>query len=489
MLSIINHVIFLMTDLAFQNFLRKINAEEFREFIFHQASSNPDFKTEVQVYFSDKEENIDMVDMYKSLVQSIIGKYGDRGFINFRSASIVSNEIDRLTENGYSFAKKRDYRGAFMVAKALLLPATEIIQECDDSSGSIGGSISYIISLICSVTEENMVPDGLHDELFQFLKNELQNSLYFNYGDFGFNLFSIFHSLAIRLGKTEEYPQFIGQLISKQKDRYSEYRVAHFKTMQIDFFQKVGLHDKANRLISENMDIVEVRKAELEKLLAQKEYKSAKNLIEEGIQIAEDKEHPGTVTAWQKDLLHIATLEDDVASIRRISKNLAFDRGLNRTYYLQWKSTYSNEEWKSIIEEFVAERTAQVLAEQNKMTRNLWSINDALLNELGPLFVEEGYRDRLLTLIQNARSLRSVLQYHPHLFTHYPDALIDMYIPLFLKRGELASDRSAYAELVRLMKKVMKDIPSGSARIKSVAEQLREKFPRRPAMLDELRKL
>lgn len=478
-----------MTEASFKKLLQKIKADEFREFILHHAIQDPDFETEVRVYFASKDAGIDQVKKYRSLVESIIEKNSDRGYINYRSANVVSSEIDSLTENGYLFAHKGDFRGAFMVAKALLLPTTEIIQECDDSSGSIGGSISYIISLIISVAEEDLVSDGVHEELFQFLKNELRNSLYFDYGDFGYDLFSIFHSLAIRLGKTEEYPLFLGELISHQKGSFYEYRVAHFKTMLIDFFQQVGQHDKADRLISENMDIVEVRKAELEKLLAQKEYKLAKNLIEEGIRIAKAKENYGTVKDWQKDLLHIATLERDTTSVRQVSKDLAFDRGLNRTYYLQWKSTYSSEEWKPVIEEFIAERTAQVLAEQNRMSRNLWSTNDVLLMELGPIYIEESMWDRLLTLVQNARSLRSVLEYHPYLYGHFPDAMMDMYIPLFLKKGEQANDRSAYAELARLMKKIMKDIPSGSARIKVVAHQLREKFPRRPAMLDELSKL
>lgn len=479
-----------MAETTFKKLLQKINAAEFREFIIHQAIQNPDFETEVRVYFASKDAGIDQVKKYRSLFDSIIEKNSDySGFINYRNSTSVSSEIDALAGNGYLFADKGDFRGAFTVAKALLQPTAELIQECDDSSGSIGESISYIISLVCHVAEENVVPDGLHEELFQFLKTELRNNLYFDYGDFGYDLFSIFHSLAIRLGKSEEYSQFIGELISLQKGSYSEYIVAHFKTMLIDFFQQVGQHDKADRLISENMDIVEVRKAELEKLLARKEYKSAKHLIEEGIRIAKAKGNLGTVSEWQKDMLHLATLENDTASIRQASKKLAFDRGLNKTYYLQWKSTYSGEEWKQVIEEFIAERTAQVLADQNSMSRNLWSTNDALLRDLGPIYVEESLWDRLLSLVQNASSLRSVLEYHPHLSAHYPDAMMDMYIPLLLKKGERTNDRSAYAELARLMKKVKKDIPSGSGRIKALAQQFREKFPRRPAMLDELSKL
>src|SRR5690606_10452168 len=114
----------------------------------------------------------------------------------------------------------------------------------------------------------------------------------------------------------------------------------HLKIRQIEFCKEIGRLNEANELISKNMDLVEVRKEEVDKLLSLQEYQSAKKLIQEGIEIAEAKKHPGTVIAWQKDLLHIASLEKDVATVRRISKTLAFEWELNRTYYTQWKSTF-----------------------------------------------------------------------------------------------------------------------------------------------------
>jgi len=39
------------------------------------------------------------------------------------------------------------------------------------------------------------------------------------------------------------------------------------------------------------------------------------------------------------------------------------------------------------------------------------------------------------------------------------------------------------------MKKVMQDIPAGKDKIRDLAHSLKEKFPRRPAMQEELNKL
>lgn len=39
------------------------------------------------------------------------------------------------------------------------------------------------------------------------------------------------------------------------------------------------------------------------------------------------------------------------------------------------------------------------------------------------------------------------------------------------------------------MKEVLKDIPEGEEKIRTVAQTLRERYARRPALLDELKKL
>lgn len=478
-----------MEDVSFQDFLQKISAVEFREFIELKALLNSDFKTEVLVYFSEKDDRINLEEKYRSLVQSLINTYGDRGYINYRRAFEVSTEIDSLIEHGYSFAKKQEYQKAFKVAKALLLPTTELIEHTDDSGDCIGGNIDYIIELIALIAKEGMDVNGLPQEIVDFLSTELQNKLYFSYGPYGNELFDIFQSLSIYLKKADEYLDFISRQLAKLNQSKDEYEIKHLKIRQIEFCKEIGRTNEANELISKNMDLVEVRKEEIDKLISLQDYHSAKKLILEGIEIAEAKNHPGTVKEWQKDLLQIAVFEKDTNSIRTISKTLAFDQWLNRRYYIQWKSTFPADEWNAIIEETIKEKTAQVKAEQVNRFRNFQGLNNALLWKLGPVFIEEKYWDRLLNLVQNVRNLKTVLEYHPFLYPHFPDALIEMYVPMFLKKGETATDRSGYADLVREMKKIIKDIPSGSAQIQAVAQQLREKFPRRPAMLDELSRL
>jgi hypothetical protein len=81
------------------------------------------------------------------------------------------------------------------------------------------------------------------------------------------------------------------------------------------------------------------------------------------------------------------------------------------------------------------------------------------------------------------------MRYHDYLAPHYPAELLHIYLPALEIQGDKASDRSQYSQLAGLMKKLIKDIPVSKEQIIAVAQKLKIKYPRRPAMVDELNKL
>lgn len=108
---------------------------------------------------------------------------------------------------------------------------------------------------------------------------------------------------------------------------------------------------------------------------------------------------------------------------------------------------------------------------------------------LAPVYIEEQYWDRLMELVKKENDLDSTLNYHVYLKPHYPGELLEIYLPAFEKEGDRAGNRKEYASLVVKMKRVLKDIPEGAEKIRAVAQTLKERYSRRPAMLDELDKL
>lgn len=474
---------------AFDKLLEKISVEEYRKFIAHYAVRDPDFKTAFEIYFSDKDENPEVEQKYVKLVRRTISKYSDRGYVDYRSSFGLSGEINALLRSGVDLVSKSNFRDGFIIARVTLKELMNAMTCCDDSAGCIGGSLSNTIEIIETVATAGNAAPALKEEIFMFLEKELSERVYFEYGDFGYDLFNIYREIAVNLGKEDAFLVFVERQASRlPADSYSNYEKEFLIKQKIEFFHETHHPEKANLLTAAHLDIVELRMAEVDRALSQNNLEQAKRLIREGIRIAKNKQHPGTVAQWEKELWRVAELENDVATIRHYAKYFAFDCGFSKEAYNKWKTTYLPIEWRGVIDGYIREKTDEIARKKSGAAR-FWSVDSALLMALAPVCIEEQYWDRLMDMVKKANQLDSTLNYHKYLKANYADKLLEIYLPAFEKAGGLAGNRKDYAELVVKMKEVLQDIPEGEEAIRAVARKLRERYPRRPAMLDELKKL
>jgi hypothetical protein len=475
---------------VFEKLLQTISPEEYQNFIRRYAARDKNFKTEFELYFAEKDDRIDVGQKYADLIQKLIRKYSDRGFIDYRATFGLAKEVNKLLANGEDLMHKNNFRDAFTLASVVLKTMLEPATESDDSNGNIGGTLSNAINLIQTISSAGQTAPALKEQIFNFLLTELDNPVYFNYGDYGYDLFALLQDLALQLNHPDEFLNFIDTQTRRLTDKYDSYRKEYFQTQKIQFLAAIGKTEEAELQIGLNLDILEVRQGEVNKAIAQKNFKAAKMLIADGIAVAKQKDHPGTVAAWQRELLKIAVLEKDTAAIRQYTRLFAFARGFDADYYNLWKKTFSPAEWTQEIEKYVRDTEAQVTREWEKNKGKYWQpARPPLLHHLGPVFIQEQYWDRLLALVQEENSLETTFRYHAYLAPRYPTELLQIYLPALEKYGQQVCDRGGYADLAAKMKKVMTDIPAGKEKIITLARSLKEQFPRRPAMQEELNNL
>lgn len=472
----------------FERLLQNISAEEYRDFIRSYASRDKNFKLDFELHFAEKDDQIDIGKKYNELVKKLISKYSSRGFVDYRATFGLAKEVRSLLRTGADMIGKGNYRDAFSLTQSLLHSLIQTITHSDDSAGNIGDAIFSTIQLVENIAHAGNAALELKEEMFLFLKNELQHSIYFDYGDYGYLLFEVFKELAILLSKGDEFLAFVDKQIEVSTGEYEEYRREYFQKSKIDFLNAVGRTDEAEKLISKHLDIVSVRREEVNKVIAQQDYARAKELIAEGIRIAESKKHPGTVAEWEKKYLEIAFLEKDIDKIRHYTKYFAFDRGFSQQYYNLWKSTFTETEWKTEIEGYIAEVKGRII---NKADKNpIWYSPTLLqLIALAPIYIEEKFWDRLFDLVKKDGRLDTLIDYHHYLLPLYSEELLNMYLKGLKEFGEKASGRSDYARLVDIMQQVINDIPEGKEQILALAREMRLQYNRRPAMIDELSKL
>jgi predicted HAD superfamily Cof-like phosphohydrolase len=474
----------------FKKLLQKINLEEYQEFILAHAAKDKNFKSAFELWFADKDSRIDTGKKYTDLVKSIIRKNTTQGYIDYRDAYSLANEVNKFLDRGDDLILKNNFRDAFILARSALKEVIELVAYCDDSTGSIGDLISRVIQLIENVAEAKGAAIALKEEIFIFVQTALNDPLYFDYGDFGYEMINIYQRLAIQLNKEEAFLHYIDTRIAKLSAESHAYGKNALLVLKIGFLKAIGKVDEAAELIQQNLEIVEIRQGEVDSAINKKDFPLAKKLITEGIEIAKQKEHPGIVSEWEKELLRIAILEEDKETIRHYTKYFAFDRWFNRDYYIQWRKTFTATEWKAVIEKYIEEQTDQIEQQYQRNKGQVWYSPDLiLLDSLAPIYIEEKYWDRLLALVSKEADLDRILQYHDHLIKEYPSELLAIYLPAFERQGDTAGNRGEYANLARKMKTVMKSIPEGKEKIIAVARNLKQKYPRRPAMVEELNKI
>jgi hypothetical protein len=475
---------------VFEDLLQKITLEEYKEFIRYYASSHKEFKDEFELWFAGNDNRIDVAQQYKALIKKSISKYNNGGFIDYRSTHGLYSEVGRFLDAGEELLKKKRFYDVFALAKAVLNEMMDVLPSSDDSDGYIGAVISDNIRLLEDIIDDNATDTELKEQLYEFLKTSLNNEVFFDYGDFGYELFELFRKLSVNLEEPSAFLRFIDLQLPKLAGKYDDYRRDFFIRQKIDFLKEIGRATEAEKLVQQNLDIVEVRQGEVNKAITQKDYPTAKKLIADGIKIAEKKDHPGTVSQWLKELLRIAVLEKNVEAVRYYAIHFAFDRGFDREYYQQWKKTYPAAEWKEVIEEFIEQKMKQMKNEEKKHKGQPWyAAHFSLLYALAPLYVEEKYWDRLLALVKQVNNFDTTWQYHNYLVKPYPLELLELYLPALEQKADQANQRRDYADLALKMQRISKDIPQGKEKILVLARRFKEKYARRPAMIDELNKI
>ncbi len=472
--------------MTFEDLLLKVSLDELRNFVRHQRQGDREFGEKFMLFFVEKDPGIDVLGKYEGLVRGIVRSNSSRGFMEYRQTFAFVKEIRSVLNAADTAISQKNYRNAFAIAKVICQEVMQLIQTSDDSAGNIGGVLSSGIQIFEDIAEAEATSPELLSELLGNLEKALANKSWFDYGDYGYELLAVAEKTALRT-EPGTYLRLLDALAKIHVGQYSDYKQDHFKKAKIRFLESIGRVEEAEKLVAANLDVVEVRMGVVQQAIEKQDFIKAKRLVAEGIQIAEGKQHPGTVANWEKVLLDIAQHENDVATARHFTQKFAFDRGLNVKYYQAWKATFPPVEWPGIIEQYIQ---SVMEKEKARPRKGIWdSLEHALFLRLSPVFIQEEQWERLLNFIPKDPGESPLSTVHPYLSKRYPKEMLALYLPVLENLGDKASNRNEYQRLAELMKKVKQDIEGSHEAVEGLAAGLIQKYPRRPAMAEEMRKV
>ncbi len=475
------------TAKSFEELLLELNLDELRGFIRHENEIDGDFGERLRLFFLEKDPQTDPAKVYGKMVRQLVKKHSDREFMHYRSTFAFCKDLYPLLQNAHHAVARNKLREAMAIAQVTCVAAMGVLTHCDDSAGNIGDLVQESIKVMRDTATSASVTNTLVEDIFAWIEHHLQDSVWFSYGDFGDQLLEVAQSIA--KVDAERFVRLLDEVLAARtstgtRDDYTRQALTKRK---IDYLQAIGRTSEAEQLIEGHLEFSAVRRGAVEKAIEQGNFARAKQLIADGIEMAEGKGVPGLVRQWEQARVRVAEMENDTPTLRLLSHKLAFDRVMDRTFYLKWKASFSQEEWPEVIEQYIQ----SVIAKENTQPRRAqWDSGEyQLFSRLSPIFIEEGQWQRLLQIIPADASEHTLEIVRPHLATRYPNELLAMYVDTFREMAAQAGDRKNYRALATLMKQVKEAIPGSELAINELAKSLIQTYPQRPAMRDELGKI
>lgn len=450
-----------------ESLLKGVPRKNILKFLIDHLPQFPDLQETFRLYFAAQSPEKKQPDYAKMLDRAIkrAEKAGEWGFIE---ESIVEDILLKLDKEANRRIREGNQKAGIQLSLLILQKILPLREWIAHDSFHLMGEVQTSLERIGEQIQYDMVPD-LRIELFEDL------SLLFSKIDLDSwgiedEFWKVMAELASLPNQYAKLLKIIEQEILKARDSVYAWNLKEWVVRKQSLYQKMGREQEAADFEAEYMDIPEFRQRFVDREISARRYYKAKKLIREGLKIAHANREVRTVTEWRSQLLKIAQLEGDVMDARVHARELFGDGDMG--FYNTLKSTFSEQEWKKEIEKIIAR-----LVEKG----GAWAT-------LAEIYKKEKMHKRLLSLLRSNRIIYALIKpYIAPLLPQYEAEIIALLKADILHLAEARTGRSAYRELTGRMKFLRKT--SGSdTELKSLLEEIKVSYPRRPAMQDELKK-
>lgn len=219
--------------LTLKKFLVKISDKELRDFIEHYGKVNKTFKSDFEIYFADKDENFDVEKLVSSQIRTVIKKYIKWNYLNYSSSKALAQELHKITTLLQQYLTKGNLLDAVKFCKAFIEETIPIQSYSDDSYGVLNEVISGVVDSFIEITQQSPVP--LKENIADYLKSELQNSIYFENSDVGYSLMELFYLLSSELNRGNDFIELAKFMVKCSEHDKNSFKYEYFLSTLVNF--------------------------------------------------------------------------------------------------------------------------------------------------------------------------------------------------------------------------------------------------------------
>lgn len=445
--------------------LDKFSHDDLKQYVLEILLKRRDLREVFLAKFGfevDAESKARYAKQIKAILRSAMGR---SRFIDWRHIGEVGTKLNEMILVAHQHLENRNYQSVVFLCTALLEELTKALEFSDDSSGDIGFAIESAYTLLSQVADCELQA-GAREKLFEYCLETYQKGIFSGWDWHNGILF-----IAAQLISSEKEGKRILGLLNLKNSHESDFQDSEARKIELRIIQKIDGAEAAIRYMEAHVKIPDFRRELIKISLADKDFERAVELANDGIS-TDSKRYPGLVSEWRENLLDIAILQEDRSQIVKRAR-LLFTENFRHTrnYYDIMKANLPESDWKGFVEELILD-----LVKSPNRTGILVGI-----------YIQEQWWDRLLGLLEKNPSLPLIEDLEKYLRTDYADELIRLYEKCIYEFIERAMNRTQYQEGCRYFRRMIK--LGGRETVKKMLEEIRIRFPKRKALMEELTKV
>jgi len=446
-----------------QELLEKTTPEEIKKFVLAYTEQNKDFRNLFLASFAHhqtKESKAQYAKQVKAFIRTASGRYG---YLDWSGARNVGMAVEQLLETSRKQMEAGNVQSALYISTAVLEQMTDALEHGDDSNGDLGGCIQEAMEVMFQMAQG--IPDEpFRKQLLEYCLTAFEKKLFEGW-DWHMDMLQIGAMLIHSDVESKRLLELIDSVTG------SEFVWEKAQSLKYEVLLKTQGESVANDYLEQHLTNSKLRRVALQKAIGEKNFDKARTLAQDGIAY-DMKEKPGLVVEWYHWLLKIAQEQGDVEHIVAYARHLLIDnytRG--QDHYEILKAQIPPQDWKPFIEKVIEEISTK------KRYVDPYQV--------ASLFIKEQWWDRLLDLISKQPSLHTLEHFEPNFPKDYSEKLVGLYSTAVQKYLTENVGRNHYQTACRYLRRMTK--LGGREEVSKVVSALREQYPQRKALLDELR--
>lgn len=454
-----------VTKADLKTVLSNLHKEKLTALILDFASEYPDIERGLLFKYAPEKDEFTSS---KKLIRECINKYKRHGFIQWNDVSSALQGAELTLEKAKEKLVGGQYENAAKLCIAVLSIVVDMIQYCDDSSGFIGDVIEECIAIIdeAAFLSKDHLIEAEQVVLCNSIMKEALHRRYEGWSDWQFSLLKVcIHFTGMKKLRVKLEKQLHSMIKGSDRSWGGNYFNENVRLLQLEIIEIHDGEEQIEQFIKENIHYSAFREKSIERLLEKGHYHEVISLCLEGEEA--DKEYRGLVFQWEEYRYQAYEKLGDIEKQRELGLKFVYKNEYK--YFFQLKKLYQPEEWKSVLHEILE------TFEKQKLQPSIYV----------EILIHEDLKIKLFEYCK--RNLSSIEEIYPYLIDEYFDEVNALYVANIKKSAGEASDRRRYKQVCNMIKAYKKIF--GEEQMLGLTASLKQKYVRRPAFLDELRKL